>query len=390
MLKEIKGERMKTSKKLIKLFLLSFFLIFTYSCSRISYKEIKRTPSSSNREKVTFFTTDSIMEDYNNLPLSLKYMFAPGSVFDQRIGITGAVGPLSEFGPLGNNPFNPTYWMRQIGPWVQLRQWLTEHGGPLSQYGPNYLHSEYIEDLREVFLNYAKSTDINTYNVLKHLMPGGLLHVLGTAGNLSPLSGLSLNGANGATGLQQDFIGNFIDEDGEIIHHLDVDTVDGKWSMPLNELYHPLDTAQNFHSNDAFFGLDGSVNNSNKSYKISFKSNYDQWVSILLVESYTLDDFELIIREKGYGKILTKSSNTINSNFIVAKVPAGTEYEVEVKLKSSLHFLPKKKFRIYISGDAGKMKDIGHQDHHKEVLLESRVNLSKSGSCVTELAEILK
>jgi hypothetical protein len=98
-------------------------------------------------------------------------------------------------------------------------------------------------------------------------------------------------------------------------------------------------------------------------------------VSILLISDYTLDDMELSLRAKGTTQKIAATRHPTLANFIVFEAPAMTEFEVDVELKSSTHFLPNKGFRLFVTGSSEKAKI--YKGPHQRTYSSSLLKYSK-------------
>jgi len=311
-----------------------------------------------------FFTTDTLVEDAAKLSPEVAFFLNPAGPLSKNIGVSGSFGPLGSLGPLGSSPNNTAYWLRTLGNWEALQDGLDELANPLGRRGPYSLLSD---SAQSTFSNWTSLFD-NTPggHLMRSLQAGSPLHILGSAGPLGPLAGLGPGGPNGATGFSQNSAGEFFNNEGKLVQGIEVETQDGKWKAPLYEMY-KAGIDDTVESPDSFFGVESRVNRSNPVKTIGFHNDRKQWVSILLVGDYTLDDFEITLRPKGSTEVLAESHSKILSNFIVFQAPKNAEFEVDVKLKSTAHYLPSKKFRLYVSGASEKARSLkGLQPHQRK------------------------
>lgn len=334
-----------------------------------------------------FFTTDSLIEDATKLRPEVAAFLSPVGPLSKNIGVSGSFGPLGSLGPLGARPFNVTPWMRAVGNWEGFREGFNNLQDPLGSRGPLLLMSESFQDSfgewLSAFDNHPGSS------LLTSLMPGSPLHILGNAGPLGPMGVLGPTGPHGATGFGQTKAGEFVDDEGKIIQEIDVEMDGEKWKVPLYELYN-VDIDETVESPDSFFGVKSHLNRQNTTKTISFKNQRTQWVSMLLVGDYTLDDYEIVLRPKGSSEVLAKSSNTVLSNFIAFQAPKDAEFEVDIKLKSSTHLLPNKKFRLFVSGSSENAQTIKgpHQRKYNHKLLKF-ASVAKKADCATLFNSVL-
>lgn len=318
------------------------------------------------------FTTQTLVQDLEKMPPEVAFFFNPAGPLNRYNGVIGSLGTLGRFSPYGSNPWNATPYMRGLGNWEELQRTLTRMGGPLSENGPHILMTEFGQNFLNLFSESFPGTVPS--NLFKSLRAGSPLHILGDAGPLGALSVMGPGGPNGASGLGQTAQGDFVNEAGELQHSMDIMTRDGEWNAPLYELYQGKENR--FNSPDSFFGLEGSLTRSNAKKTVSFTNNRNQMVSILLISDYTLDDMELTLRAKGSKKKIAATRHPTLSNFIVFEAPAFTEFEVDVELKSSLHMLPNKSFRLYVTGSSEKAKVF--KGAHQRTFSSSLLRYSKA------------
>lgn len=365
-------------------------LIFSLLAGCAHHQSLRTPASESNEASLVYFTTDSLVQNLDEVDPEVRIFLMPGGPFDKHIGLMGATGVLSQFGPFGNRYWQPTAAFRSLGNWQDFQEYLTSIGGPLSENGPYSLtteaHGNYLSFLEQFA---PRVPGYNSQNLWRSLRAGGALHVLGDSGNMSPLSIAGPGGPNGATGLEQDGEGNFIDRDGQVVSDIEVDLEEGKWKAPLSEIY-TNNSDNHLISKDSFFARLGEVTRADPTDQITFTSNRSQWLSILLIADYTLDNFELTLRPKGKDTVIATTSNRSLSNFIVIKVPAGTEFDIDVKLKSSGHILPKKSYRLFVNGSTERAKSVPARFHKpysaKALSFASRVK----DNCYTLVGGLLK
>ena len=155
--------------------------------------------------------------------------------------------------------------------------------------------------------------------------------------------------------------------------------MEGRFLAPLNEFI-DLSKTELRPSQDAFFAVQGNVTRKEPSLRIPFTNSRDQWVSLLLIGDYSLDNFELSLYGKGKSEPIAKTSHYAVNNFIVIKAPKDTDFEVEVKLKGSGHILREKDFRLFVTGSSERARSF--TGPIKKVILEDSSLLNEvKASC---------
>lgn len=345
------------------LFLIRVFSVFVFLLSRAWAGDFM------------VFTTDSLVEDLGKLPPEVAFFFNPAGPLNRFNGVVGSAGTLGKFSPYGPYPWSATTAMRSVGNWEALQESLTKLGGPLSENGPYLLMTEAGQGVFDLYSTSFPGTPLT--NLFASLRSGSPLHVLGDAGPLGALSIMGPGGPNGATGFEQRANGEFINGRGEVVHSLDVETRDGLFEAPLYELY---SEDKQLKSPDSFFAMDSKLTRRESEKTISFTNKRNQVISILLISDYTLDDMELTLKAKGSDKVIATTNNQILSNFIIFEAPRGTEFEVTIKLKNSYHMLPKKGFRLFVTGSSERATQFKgpHQRSYKKSLLRFNKSITKN------------
>lgn len=256
-------------------------------------------------------------------------------------GPIGPYGPLGTLGPVGSNSWDVSYWISGVGSWAYWSDTLTALGGPLSESGPlgpngPLSDTAYDEDLPA----------INDF--AKQLQAGGVWTVLGPVGPLGALGPLGPLGPVGAHGYGTDSYGQY--KDGSIIkREVNVAYNGGSRTYELYENYtEPF--AKTMANNDTSFMLEGYIAYPySETDTFEFISGDDQYVTVLLVPMYTLDDFDLVIKDEN-GNVLA-TANTYNYvDFVqLNNVASGTTLTVEVTLYSTGHSYIKD-YRLFVVG----------------------------------------
>ncbi len=319
--------------------------------------------SSACADETVYFSSQMIEQNKDLFPNEAKAYLSNCGPLNKCYGVIGSNGPLSPtIGPFAENMGSPLDLFKALSNWQVYQEFLTSLGGPLSKYGPSFLSTEAGRD----FMNELATSNIGSeyFSLLKQGEP---LHILGSDGALGTLSIASLFGTNGATGLSQDSQGNFRNTKNKIQTSFEIDSTEGKKNYPLYEQY----TQTNVKSSDSFFAIDLKLNRNSRSSKVSFKSNKDQWISILTVNGYWLDWFDIEIRELGSSKPLISSATENLSNFIVVHLPKDIQIEVEVKLRKSQHILPNKLVKLLVTGSAFESTKIVDRPFYRKVKINN-------------------
>lgn len=256
-------------------------------------------------------------------------------------GPIGSYGPLGTLGPIGNNSWNTSYWISAIGSWSDWSENLTDLGGPLSEAGALGPDGPISDISYDTIL-----PGINDFG--KQLQAGGVWTVLGPVGPLGALGPLGPLGPIGAHGYSTDFDGSYLDN-GNVVRNVNVDYDGGQRSYELFENYKES-YAKSATDNDTSFMVEGYI-----SYPYSetdtyeFTSGDDQYVTITLVPMYTLDDFDIVVKDEN-GEVIEIANTADYVDFIqLNNISSGTTLTVEVTLYSTAHY-HFKDYRLYVVG----------------------------------------
>ncbi|THB66811.1 MAG: hypothetical protein D6B27_06000 [Gammaproteobacteria bacterium] len=297
-----------------------------------------------------FYISASSVEDMNQSLVSVTPAVSTPSnaeiYLDEQsclgyLGPIGPYGPLGALGPVGNNSWNVSYWMSAIGDWSDWSDDMTDHDGPLSESGPLGPNGP---------LSYqAYNVDLPAINDFgKQLQAGGVWSVLGPVGPLGALGPLGPLGPVGAHGYATDYDGAYI-ENGEEVRTVTVDYEGGERDYELFENYDE-DYAKSKADNDTSFMVEGYIAWpywETDSY--TFTSGEDQYVTIVLVPEYQLDDFDIVVKDAN-GNVIAESNTFEYIDWIqIENVEAGTELTVEVELSGSWHYASKD-YRVIVTG----------------------------------------
>ena len=217
-------------------------------------------------------------------------------------GPLGAAGPLSAYGAIGRQPWNPSFWMQKVGDWSKLSETLTENGGPGSAQGP-------LGDSGP--LQHIDRAD-------PALQAGGALTALGPLGPLGALGALGYLGQIGGHGLAQNDDGEFLAPDGGVQRTTTVKTADGERSYELFEFY-GADHAKAMTDNDTSFMVRGKLE-TGASETFPFRSNDDQLVTLAVVPERLDDTFQIELVD-AEGQVAARSDSQKYVNWIQLQVP---------------------------------------------------------------------
>ncbi len=245
--------------------------------------------------------------------IALKDALSPDGV----LGKNGALGPR---GVVGDDPMNPSFWMRLIGDWSGFSKALTELGGPMSGLGSlgadGPATPEAIEALKWMGPLAAQ------------LAPGGLFTAVGGVGALGATSGLGAAGLVGGHGFATNDNGDFVDGEGEVVRHTDVEYKGGSRRIQLTELY----TEANLEgraSTDAAFMVRGTLPTGDDEDTFGFTSKHDQFVTLTVVPE-TNDAYFLDLLDRD-GNVVATSDLNDGINYIQLQTKAGEELSARVR-----------------------------------------------------------
>ncbi len=255
-------------------------------------------------------------------------------------GPIGSYGPLGMLGPIGDNTWNVSYWMSAVGDWSEWSQDLTDHGGPLSEAGPLGPNGP----LSDQAYNYDLPA-INDFG--KQLQAGGVWTVLGPVGPLGALGPLGPLGPIGAHGYATDYDGRYVANDVEV-RTVDVAYDGGVRTYELVENYDES-YAKSKTDNDTSFMVEGYIcwpYSETDAY--TFTSEAAQYVTIMVLPEYTLDDFDFVVKD-AEGNVVADSNSGDYVDWVQIPVSANTTLTVEVELYSTAHYLTKD-YRLFVTG----------------------------------------
>lgn len=234
-------------------------------------------------------------------------------------GPLGSHGPLSRLGPLGDEPWNPSRWMKSIGGWEKLSNELTALDGPGSSKGP--LGDSGALQHRGKLKNIAPGLS-------EQLDAGGVFTALGPFGPLGPLGPLGYLGPIGGHGFAQDDKGRFVNEDG-VVRTTDVMVQGKKRSFELVEMMSASDAKA--ETQDTSWMVRGTVAAKGESDAIQFSPRGDRLLTLCVVPEKSSDVFSIELFSGG--KSIAKSDSDTLMNFIQIPVEKAEKLEVRVTLK---------------------------------------------------------
>lgn len=303
------------------------------------------------------------------------FHFAP-HVFLRFAGL-GNKGPLGKYGPLGTSgpagtwAWNPARYISGAFCWDGLQQELTASGGPLSADGPLGANGPLGEMM--------DATASNPFQ------PGGMYAAVGPWGPLGALGALGPLGPVGAHGFRADADGNYVSQDGSIQR-----TIRTEWTLGTAREWGLLEDytekrAKELPDNDTSFMVEGAIANAELSDTYRFRSNVDQYVTVLVLPELAsatffphlryrdnqpvaptdplgmniaqdfwrkalkaYDDFDVEVLNAD-GKVVARSNLLGGADWIHLKVPAGTDLQARVKLRSSVQW-GEKPYRLFVVG----------------------------------------
>jgi hypothetical protein len=255
-------------------------------------------------------------------------------------GPIGPYGPLGVLGPVGDNSWNVSYWISAIGDWSDWSDDMSDHGGPLSEagpLGPNGPLSDqaYFQDLPA----------INDFG--KQLQAGGVWGVLGPVGPLGALGPLGPLGPVGAHGYDTNSNGQYLLNDQEV-RAVEVPYEGSARTYELVEHY-TESYAKSKTDNDTSFMASAYIAwPYSEVDTYTFTSNSDQFVTVVLIPEYQMDDFDLIITDEN-GNVLVDSNSFSFIDWVQIPVEAGTTLKAKVELAGTWHWASKN-YRMIVTG----------------------------------------
>ncbi|MEQ9497784.1 MAG: hypothetical protein RIT81_13020 [Deltaproteobacteria bacterium] len=235
-------------------------------------------------------------------------------------GVLGKNSPLGARGAVGDDPMNPSFWMRLVGDWSGFAQMMTQYGGALSGLGSlggkGPLTPEAIEALKVLG------------PIATQLAPGGLFTAVGPAGGLGAASSLGAAGLVGGHGFATNDRGDFVDEQGEVVRHTDVSYKGTERRVQLTELYTEADL-EGRASTDAAFMVRGTLPEGDPSDEFDFTSKHAQFVTLTVVPE-TNDAYYLDLLDRD-GNVIATSDLDDGVNYIQLQTQAGDELRARVR-----------------------------------------------------------
>lgn len=271
-----------------------------------------------------------------NTPSNVEYYLDDDSSLGY-FGPIGSYGPLGVLGPIGDNSWNASNWISAVGDWSDD---MSEHDAPLSEAGPLGPNGP----LGNQGYNYELPA-INDFS--KQLQAGGVWASLGPVGPLGALGPLGPLGPIGAHGYATDSDGSYVD-DGVVMRTVSVPYLGGVRTYGLVENYDE-DYAKNKTDNDTSFMVEGYISHSYSELDTyTINSDTAQYVTILLLPEYTLDDFDMVIKD-AEGNVVASSNSGDFVDWIQIPVAANSTLTVEVELYSTAHYWTKD-YRLFVTG----------------------------------------
>lgn len=247
----------------------------------------------------------------------------------------GAFGPLGTLGPVGNQIWNVSPMLAQVGDWSELSQHYTLNGGPISRSGPLGDSGPLSEEAIH-FLNSESGLMVN-------LKANGKFAALGPFGPLGALGPLGPLGTLGAHGFAVNSNGEYL-KDGVVQRVLSVDYNEKQTRVyELVETY-PEAFAKQKTDNDGSFMVLGEIESKNGSFEkdsFAFVPREDQFIIMAVAPEYSLDQFAIKVTSAGGQQVL--AADRLNQSHVLSFVAhKGQRYHVEITLLQSNHILSKR------------------------------------------------
>lgn len=304
-----------------KIFLAAFLLSF------VSLAQAKVTKS---------YSLSSLIGNSSKLTNLEKFWIGPAGPLEKNYGVTGSYGPFGVVGPFGDNWWNITPWLNHTKSWEDFAKTLGQIGGPLSQYGPLLITTEFGQAMTSYNFGPESGKILAAGGVLHSLGPSGLNGVMGIGGPLGP---------HGIHGFKRDDEGHYRGRNGSLKKSILVKTLDGNKRFPLYELY-KKGIAKNMTELDSSFVAQDDLSYSQK-HIYEIKATGRRWINITLLSAYTLDALELELRD-AKGNLIQISNDGLRSNFISFKTDKKTKLQIQISVKSSFQYL-RKPYRLFVT-----------------------------------------
>ncbi|MBK25684.1 MAG: hypothetical protein CME70_16925 [Halobacteriovorax sp.] len=283
------------------------------------------------------YSLSKLMNKSENLSSLELFWLGQNGPLNKNYGVTGSYGPFGILGPFGDEWWNATPWINGTKSWKDFANKIGAIGGPLSEYGPLLITTEFGQALSSYDFGPNSGEILAAGGVLHSVGPSGLNGVMGVGGPLGP---------HGIHGYKRDEIGKYRNKNKKIVKSIMVKTIDGKKRFPLYELYKE-GIAKELTDLDSSFVAQDKLSSSSDKHQYKITASSKRWVNITLVSAYTLDSLSLrLLDEKG--NIIEVSDDSYRSNFISFKTNKKTALKIEVSLKNSFQFLMKP-YRLFVT-----------------------------------------
>lgn len=283
------------------------------------------------------YSLSSLIQESSKLTTMERFWIAPvGSPLEKNYGVTGSYGPFGILGPFGDSWWNATPWINQTKSWEDFAKHLSKLGGPLSQYGPLLITTEFGQTMSSYNFGPESGSILAAGGVLHSIGPSGLNGVMGIGGPLGP---------HGIHAYKRDDVGLYRDKENKIKRNILIKTLDGRKRFPLYELFKE-GIAKERSDLDSSFVAQDSLGYSQK-HLYSITATGKRWINITLLSAYTLDALQLELKDEK-GKRIEFSQDGLRSNFISFKTDKKTKVQIEVSLKTSWQLL-RKPYRLFVT-----------------------------------------
>lgn len=355
-----------------------FYCLF-YASLILFYGFIHACPDWRSIDDIdkSYISTDSVTSvdlnqvcpviDDNKIPGGTASYYLSDSSCLGYAGPIGPHGPLGMLGPIGNNSWNVSGWMQALGDWSSWQdsnfKGVFDKEGPLGYKGPLSVDQYYgLQDPgKSLFNSNDFAVQLRVFGLWSVLGPLGPLGALGPLGPLGPLGGYS------TIGLSINSNGEYT-KDNRVVRTVTVLYDDStNRDYELFENYKTSKFAKCVSNQDTSFMVISDLFNSFDIGHVDYypiNSNQDQFVTILLMPSFDLDNWDLAVYDDS-GKLIAASEATTTIDFLILNVSGNTKFYVAARLTSKgMGYFSA--YRLFVVGGTSYINKTNSSGNHIE------------------------
>jgi len=262
-----------------------------------------------NRAGAKLITASDVETKLDSVPLAMRALMKDLTKALGHDGPLGSHGPLSRLGPVSDEPWSPSFWMKDQD-WSDL----------------------------------SKDMALIETGFLDELKGGGMFAPLGPLGPLGALGALGYLGLVGGHGYARNADGHFIDKQGEIVKTAVIGA--SKKAFELVELY-PEKVAKAARIHDASWIIKGAISkDDNDGDAYQFMAKKKQVVTLTVVPEHAGDVLTIELVQKG--KVIGRSDSSALVNWIHFEADKNGPIEVRVNKKEGAKAPPQSASSTYI------------------------------------------